>query len=277
MNKTLLFLSLFLLPYVVFAQEIVKVTDNDTWNVLDTATYRYVYHYQFQLDSLNEDSKKETKMLLLLGKKQSFFGNHAYYFIDSLRYLNSLGLVDDAQVSKGFTTVKFRGPTYKLVQEKPTLFNIRYATVEGHWEIEDTANLEWKLGNQTDSIAGFPCHNAFTYFRGRHYEAWYTTEIPISKGPYKFGGLPGLIVQINDIQQTHIFKLESVTETKSLIIQENKKTVKMNLSQLQQAQKNLKLQIMERIKQWAPDDIDKVTRYKKRILSENNPIELIDD
>lgn len=35
-------------------------------------------------------------------------------------------------------------------------------------------------------------------FRGRNYEAWYAPEIAVSAGPWKFGGLPGLILAIKD-------------------------------------------------------------------------------
>ena len=47
-----------------------------------------------------------------------------------------------------------------------------------------------------------------TRFRGRDYVAWYTEEIPLPPmGPYKFGGLPGLITCIYDTQREHIYTL----------------------------------------------------------------------
>ncbi len=45
---------------------------------------------------------------------------------------------------------------------------------------------------------GYTCHKATTEYRGRKYTAWYTTDIPISSGPYIFEGLPGLILAISD-------------------------------------------------------------------------------
>lgn len=59
--------------------------------------------------------------------------------------------------------------------------------------------LQWNI-NYTDSteIAGYRCRKATTRFRGRTYTAWYAVELPFSEGPYKFGGLPGLILQIED-------------------------------------------------------------------------------
>jgi len=40
----------------------------------------------------------------------------------------------------------------------------------------------------------YDCRRAIGKFRGREYEVWYTTDIPIPGGPFKLGGLPGLIL-----------------------------------------------------------------------------------
>jgi hypothetical protein len=53
---------------------------------------------------------------------------------------------------------------------------------------------------------------ATTSFAGRNYEAWFTPEIPISDGPYKFYGLPGLIFKICDKKNQHVFTLKKLTK-----------------------------------------------------------------
>ncbi|MDW8297210.1 MAG: GLPGLI family protein [Raineya sp.] len=56
--------------------------------------------------------------------------------------------------------------------------------------------MKWILGKEKKKILGFPCKSATTTFRGRTYKAFYTEKIPLSDGPWKFGGLPGLILEI---------------------------------------------------------------------------------
>lgn len=64
----------------------------------------------------------------------------------------------------------------------------------------------WKLNNETKKIGLFNCNKANITFRGRNYTAWYTTEIPVSFGPWKFNGLPGLILEIYDTRKEfHIY------------------------------------------------------------------------
>ena len=67
--------------------------------------------------------------------------------------------------------------------------------------------MEWELINEKKQIAGFSCQKSQTFAFGRKFIAWFTTEIPISDGPYKFRGLPGLIIEVYDYQRHFVFSL----------------------------------------------------------------------
>mgnify|MGYP003452363209 CR=1 FL=1 len=43
-------------------------------------------------------------------------------------------------------------------------------------------------------------------FRGRNYIGYFTPEIPISSGPFKFSGLPGLILELYDTKREVSFE-----------------------------------------------------------------------
>ena len=51
-------------------------------------------------------------------------------------------------------------------------------------------------------------------FRGRRWTAWFATDIPISDGPWKLGGLPGLILQAYDEGQQHVFTAVGLEQVK---------------------------------------------------------------
>ena len=53
----------------------------------------------------------------------------------------------------------------------------------------------------------YTCIKATTTWAGRNYTAWFTKEIPISDGPYKFNLLPGLIVELYDDNKHYHFEL----------------------------------------------------------------------
>ncbi len=58
--------------------------------------------------------------------------------------------------------------------------------------------LKWTIQEETKKISNFDCQKAIITFRGRHYTAWFTAQIPSNDGPWKFYGLPGLILEIYD-------------------------------------------------------------------------------
>lgn len=63
---------------------------------------------------------------------------------------------------------------------------------------EPLPDCGWELTDGERTILGYACRRAACTFRGRNYEAWYTPEIAVSCGPWKFGGLPGLILAVRD-------------------------------------------------------------------------------
>ena len=65
--------------------------------------------------------------------------------------------------------------------------------------VKDTARIiSWELLNETKNINSFKCQKAKGYFRGRTYTVWFTDDIPVSLGPWKLNGLPGLILEATD-------------------------------------------------------------------------------
>ena len=75
-----------------------------------------------------------------------------------------------------------------------------YSTVVGtHYLItEDVVIPEWTMyEDSTITVLGMECKKATTNFRGRYWEVWYAEELPISQGPWKLCGLPGMILKAN--------------------------------------------------------------------------------
>lgn len=70
--------------------------------------------------------------------------------------------------------------------------------------------FKWKLSDSIKFIGDLKCKKAEMNFRGRVYSAWYSLDIPIPNGPWKFGGLPGLIIEVYDNEEFVFWKLESI-------------------------------------------------------------------
>lgn len=65
-------------------------------------------------------------------------------------------------------------------------------------EEEEGLKQNWAYSDEEENILGLVCKKATCTFRGRNYTAWYAPEIPISSGPWKLSGTPGLIIKAYD-------------------------------------------------------------------------------
>lgn len=92
-------------------------------------------------------------------------------------------------------THEYRETIYKDQENDVLISNIMKSGSEYLIE-ESLQNATWTLLDEYKTIAGFTCKKATAIKNDDQYEAWYTSEVPISNGPSKFDGLPGLILEI---------------------------------------------------------------------------------
>lgn len=69
----------------------------------------------------------------------------------------------------------------------------------------------WKLTDDTLTIHGYLCYGAQKSFRGRVWNVWYSPEIPSMDGPWKFAGLPGLVLKATDSEGEFTFECAGVS------------------------------------------------------------------
>lgn len=70
--------------------------------------------------------------------------------------------------------------------------------------------MAWEILPEEKKIDSMVCVKARCYFRGREYVAWFVPEIPLPYGPWKMGGLPGLIVDLQDTDENLVIQLQSI-------------------------------------------------------------------
>ncbi|SEL61488.1 GLPGLI family protein [Parapedobacter koreensis] len=74
----------------------------------------------------------------------------------------------------------------------------------------DYPTQNWTISDESKEILGLPCLKATTTFGGRDWVAWYTPKIPLQSGPWLLHGLPGLIVEANDLSREVVFSLQAI-------------------------------------------------------------------
>lgn len=170
-------------------------------------TMEFVYDYRCCVDTTGqlEDNISSDNMLLQIGPDGlSKFSSYKNLTVDSILMRSSQEQIVDAAVegklSNGeFMTIYKNYPSGKLTHtEKICQDWFRYE--------EDMPSFDWELTDSVTNVLGYECHGARCRFRGREWTAFYTEDIPLSEGPWKLHGLPGLIMKASDDKGHYTFE-----------------------------------------------------------------------
>jgi GLPGLI family protein len=132
--------------------------------------------------------------------------NSSVYEMD---YIGDTGYIDEIKGEKDISLnirASNNPKVYKDVKSN-SIYSIGRVGMEPYIVKDTTIVFNWELKNVFKNIMGYNCQMAMLTFRGRDYVAYYTNELPIQNGPWKFSGLPGLILEIKS--SDGFFKIEA--------------------------------------------------------------------
>jgi len=172
--------------------------------ILNAQNTRFVYQYQHLHDSLNPASViAEIGYLDINEPQKSVYYDYDTYRKDSI-------LQSKVKLSSGERLISGNFTPYV---EKNSSDIVYYTSLgSDSYKVADKRPMDWKILPDREKIGTYDCQKAVLDFGGRKWTAWFTDEIPIPDGPYKFHGLPGLIVKIEDQSNSHKFELIQVTQ-----------------------------------------------------------------
>ncbi|WP_228453686.1 GLPGLI family protein [Chryseobacterium aquaeductus] len=147
--------------------------------------------------------------------------------IDLDRQLAAIGAINiRSDVQKGMVK-------YSVTKKYPEYEVFLHSRILGDkYKVAEERPFVWKITSEKQKIGEWSTQKAETDFGGRHWYAWFTNDIPIQDGPYKFHGLPGLIVKLEDKTRSHTFTLQGVkniTEQQKDVF--NAQEISVNLKQ----------------------------------------------
>ena len=160
-------------------------------------TYKVVYTYSTDLAPRHDVSYLDVQ-----ADGVSCFYSH--YFVKSQEIQDSInrrGSVSIDMMSKAIAPYDEGQPNF-VYKHIPSEGKLTFATYHVDWfkYSEPIPALQWKIEGKDSVIAGYHCQAATTSLRGRRWRAWFTLDIPVSDGPWKLCGLPGLILRATDEQ-----------------------------------------------------------------------------
>lgn len=156
-------------------------------------------------------SSSTTKMSLLASPAEAKYFNDLSLWVDSLKstpegkrqyneIMQKACMTFDpdgsirVDLNKGPNKKEYTYVFTNLANESISLYG-KYGEDLGYYN-ETLSEMQWTmLEDSTANILGYECVMAECDYHGRHWKAWFAPEIPMSFGPWKFHGLPGLILK----------------------------------------------------------------------------------
>lgn len=193
------------------------VLNAQTFVTIDTTKHIFYYDYTF-IEDINDYSNRQSHMMVLeIGHNSSKF-----YSINKAIRDSILTTLPPEMILGSIMSISSDYPIpqicdYYVFKQKTNMDRVTYISNDrnaSNYLVSEDVPLSWTMSNENDTtIFGYKCRKATTSYAGRDYIAWFTLDIPINDGPYKFHGLPGLIVSLYDTSHEHEFVLAGTNST----------------------------------------------------------------
>mgnify|MGYP003575367322 CR=1 FL=1 len=173
------------------------------------AQNRFFYDYKFIPDSTDKANVLKEIMLLDIDKSGSKYYGQEKFIADST---SQADLERQLKLSPNSISISRNDKpgmiTYKVTKQYPDFKTYLFTKISSDsYKIEEDKKPEWKILPDKQKIGEYNAQKATTKYGGREWTAWFSTDLPFQDGPYKFYGLPGLIVKIEDKTGSHSLTL----------------------------------------------------------------------
>ena len=180
--------------------------------MIDRAHMKCLYRYVYTFDTLKNELRDDL-LILQIGKEVSKCYSYYTFQCDSLRRTPDGAKVwselfrraiEKDGIYGDFPHVRMSTYVYKNYPTGQMTITDRIS-LQDYCYVDSLHTQTWTMGDSTREVLVYTCQQATADFRGRRWTAWFATDIPISDGPWKLGGLPGLILEAYDEGQQHVF------------------------------------------------------------------------
>jgi len=254
-------------------------------NYASAQKYRVYYDLKYKADSTDTELESK-KMILDVKDKISRFYSYKLYRSDST-------LISDKKLGRE-TMTKSMDYDFSVIKNYITgdIQKFYRIWMDAYEIKEKLPKLNWKIVEETKMIDNLKCQKATLDYKGRNWEAWFTSEIPLTEGPYIFSGLPGLVISVSDKEKNYLFNMIGLQKNFDEVYTENYNivTIPVNQNQLKKLFIDYyhdpyremkagftKMKTVDQSGKEVTVNYNELTTQKKQQIKKyNNPIELSD-
>lgn len=241
--------------------------------ILDKTKQNIYYNYVYTPDRKEKEKNKSSLTVLQIGENHFKFTDIFLLKNDSLdkqfSLLKNLGIKELKSSILIKSKIVFKKSIIKDLSNDSITVQGNVHSIKYEYK-EKIPDLNWVLKKENKSILNYEAKKATVSYGGRKWTAWYTEEIPINLGPYVFGNLPGLILELYDDDEKFYFTALGIDNKQEEIYERiENKIVKTSKKDFFKVQRNFH----EKPELFARGKIKGGTNLKKTPYS---PIEIIE-
>ncbi|WP_083190008.1 GLPGLI family protein [Chryseobacterium artocarpi] len=165
--------------------------------IMNAQTHRFIYELQYRPDTIRNAPYEKEEMILDINPEEVKFYESGFLVSDSLNILHG-GTSSQHTSQSGQTIIRKRNSNKNKNYVQIMMMPYYYV-----FETED--NIQWKVEADTKKINNYNLQKATARFGGRNWTAWFTPDINIPEGPYKFRGLPGMVLYVEDDKKDFVY------------------------------------------------------------------------
>lgn len=168
---------------------------------------RFIYQATVTPDSTDAASRKtEAAYLDTDGRKSFFYPENRVKRDSVMDRMRNTRTFDPSQMENFRSNISYT--VEKNLVDQTLIYKDRIG--RDQYAYPEKQPMTWKILPETVTIGEYKTQKAETEYGGRTWTAWFTMELPYQDGPYKFSGLPGLIVKVQDAKGDYSFDLMQV-------------------------------------------------------------------
>lgn len=203
-------------PYMTSPDGGMYAFDKTKRLTFDTAQVNVYYKLLFRPDSTKTDEYRKGQTVLMVSDKYTRFGDFYRIKADSINdYLaaSKQNAHDDKAGEELFDAIRNTSFDFITLNDlAKSQITVQVRQLNKYQYTYPAPEFNWTLQPGDTLINNIPCKKATCRYAGRNFIAWYAESIPLPYGPYVFGGLPGLIVQLYDDKLNWIFTNNGISK-----------------------------------------------------------------
>lgn len=236
---------------------------------------RFFYEYKFIPDSNNKEDVKNEMMYLDIDEKGSTYYSRDKFVSDSITNVEIQKQMKSNSGNMNINRKEKQGQvSYKVTKAYPDFNTYLFRNISSdRYKIKEGQKPEWKILSDKQKIGEYNTQKATTSFGGREWVAWFSADIPFQDGPYKFYGLPGLIVKIEDATGSHIMTLVGNKKIAEVSASDKEPELPQNIRVFGMGGKELEVTENQFRKVWK-DYVNDPTKNIKQMMGGNGDVKV---